>query len=64
MINIENLSVRFDNSEVLQSISLDIPEGTWSCLVGPNGAGKTTLIRLLTGEPPDVASELAGGGVE
>ncbi len=49
MINIENLSVRFDNAEVLQSINLDIPEGTWSCLVGPNGAGKTTLLRTMLG---------------
>ena len=49
MINIENLSVRFEDREVLQSISLEIPEGTWSCLVGPNGAGKTTLLRTMLG---------------
>lgn len=52
MINLENLSVRFDNREVLQSINLDIPEGSWSCLVGPNGAGKTTLLRTLLGMQP------------
>ena len=49
MINIENLSVRFEDREVLQSITLEIPEGTWSCLVGPNGAGKTTLLRTMLG---------------
>ena len=52
MINIENLSVRFDNREVLQSINLDIPVGSWSCLVGPNGAGKTTLLRTMLGMQP------------
>lgn len=52
MIDIENLSVRFADREVLQSISLEIPEGTWSCLVGPNGAGKTTLLRTMLGMQP------------
>lgn len=52
MINIENLSVRFADREVLQSITLEIPEGTWSCLVGPNGAGKTTLLRTMLGMQP------------
>ena len=52
MINIENLTVRFENAEVLKAISLDIPEGTWSCLVGPNGAGKTTLLRTMLGMQP------------
>jgi len=52
VINVENLIVRFDSAEVLQSVNLDIPEGTWSCLVGPNGAGKTTLLRTLLGMQP------------
>ena len=52
MINIENLSVHYENKKGLQSISLEIPEGTWSCLVGPNGAGKTTLLRSMLGMQP------------
>lgn len=52
MINIENLSVRFADRVVLQSITLEIPDGTWSCLVGPNGAGKTTLLRTMLGMQP------------
>jgi ABC-type multidrug transport system ATPase subunit len=43
MIEIKNLSVRYGDFYALNHITLDIPRGTWTCLVGPNGAGKTTF---------------------
>ena len=43
MIKVENLSVSFGERLVLDSISLEIPSGTWTSIVGPNGAGKTTF---------------------
>ena len=49
MIKVENLSVRYGAIEVLKSITLDIPDNTWTCLVGPNGAGKTTFLKSLLG---------------
>jgi ABC-2 type transport system ATP-binding protein len=33
---------------VLDSIDLDIPEGTIFALLGPNGAGKTTAVQILS----------------
>ncbi len=32
---------------VLKGISLDIPQGSFTCIVGPSGSGKTTLLNLL-----------------
>ncbi len=32
---------------VLKGISLEVPFGSFSCLVGPSGVGKTTLLNLL-----------------
>jgi iron complex transport system ATP-binding protein len=49
MIEIKNLSVRYGNFYALNHITLDIPRGTWTCLVGPNGAGKTTFLKTLLG---------------
>jgi ABC-2 type transport system ATP-binding protein len=47
MINIDNLSKKF-NSHIAVNISqLIIPEGESFGLVGNNGAGKTTLFRML-----------------
>jgi ABC-type multidrug transport system fused ATPase/permease subunit len=34
--------------QVLKDISLDIPAGTWVCIMGPSGCGKTTLLYLLS----------------
>ena len=49
MIEIKNLSVRYGDFYALNQITLDIPRGTWTCLVGPNGAGKTTFLKTLLG---------------
>ena len=49
MIKVENLSVSYGERLVLDSISLEIPTGTWTSIVGPNGAGKTTFFNVLTG---------------
>lgn len=44
----KNVSFRYDSSsEVLDSISIDIPAGRTVAFVGPSGGGKTTLCSLL-----------------
>ena len=47
-----NLSFKYDKKEakpILNSINLEIKEGTVNVLLGLNGCGKTTLIKLLAG---------------
>ncbi|MEC4675664.1 MAG: ABC transporter ATP-binding protein [Nitrospirota bacterium] len=48
-IQIENLSVIFNEKEVLKNINLSIEEGHFIGIVGPNGGGKSTLIRAILG---------------
>lgn len=51
-IKTSNLSFKYDKKAekyVLNSINLDIKEGTINVLLGLNGCGKTTLIKLLAG---------------
>jgi|LakMenEpi03Aug12_release.lakeMendotaPanAssembly.Ray.scaffolds.fasta_scaffold219149_2 ABC-2 type transport system ATP-binding protein len=47
MVNLRNLTKKFEGHEVINIESLTISRGTCFGLVGNNGAGKTTLLRLL-----------------
>lgn len=54
IVSIENISKKFDKSNVLNGITIDIPKGSICGLVGPNGAGKTTLLRIISSlQKPD-----------
>ncbi|XTZ19672.1 MAG: energy-coupling factor ABC transporter ATP-binding protein [cyanobacterium endosymbiont of Rhopalodia fuxianensis] len=48
-IQVKDLSFGWDNNSlVLQSCSLEVPEGEFWMLLGTNGSGKSTLLRLMT----------------
>ena len=47
ILNIDNISKRYNNHQALTDISLEIPSQSIFGLLGPNGAGKTTLIRII-----------------
>ena len=49
MIEVLNVTKRFDTLVALNQISLSIKEGSVVGLVGSNGAGKSTLLRILAG---------------
>ena len=49
MIEVKELTKRFDGFAALDGATLTVPAGSVYGLVGPNGAGKSTLIRHLTG---------------
>jgi ABC-2 type transport system ATP-binding protein len=49
IIEIKNLSRRFDDKLALNQIDLQIPRGKVFGIVGENGAGKTTLIKHILG---------------
>ncbi|MCD8053690.1 MAG: amino acid ABC transporter ATP-binding protein [Lachnospiraceae bacterium] len=47
MIEIKNLSKRFNNNVVLDGIDLTIHEGDVLAIIGPSGTGKSTLLRCI-----------------
>ena len=49
MLDITNLRAGYGGADVLRSLSISIPAGSFVGLLGPNGAGKTTLIRSISG---------------
>ena len=52
VVSVEEVTVAFDGTRVLDAVGLDVPTGTWVGVIGPNGAGKTTLLRSMAGLIP------------
>jgi molybdate transport system ATP-binding protein len=46
----ENVTVRYGETVVLDHVHWNIRSGEHWALIGPNGAGKTTLLKLITGD--------------
>ena len=49
MIEVKNVTKRFDGVVALDGLNVTVPRGAVYGLVGPNGAGKSTIIRHLAG---------------
>ena len=48
-IEIQGVSFRYDERQILKDVNLSIWPNDSICVVGPNGGGKTTLIKLIIG---------------
>jgi len=62
MLKVENLVAGYGKVQVLQGISLTVPEGQLVTLIGSNGAGKTTTLRALTGMIKPTSGSVTLGG--
>ncbi len=53
ILSIHNLSFKYASepgkkkTEVMRSVSFDVIEGEFTCIVGPSGCGKSTLLRMI-----------------
>lgn len=54
-ISVQNLTKRFGDKTVVNSVTMDVAHGEIKGFLGPNGSGKTTTIRLMCGllDPDD-----------
>lgn len=49
MLEVSNLNVWYDRTEVLRDVSFSVPEKQIVALLGGNGSGKTTTLNALSG---------------
>jgi Fe-S cluster assembly ATP-binding protein len=50
-LQVQNLSLSFEEKEILRDVSIDFWDGHIHAIVGPNGAGKSTLAQTIMGLP-------------
>ncbi len=61
-IQITDVGKRFGDFTALESIALEVPEGSLTALLGPSGSGKSTLLRIIAGlEMPDEGTVFIDG---
>ena len=48
-LSIKDVTKQFGDFKAVDGVSLDVPHGTFVCLLGPSGCGKTTLLRMIAG---------------
>ena len=49
MITVDRLYVRYDDTNILEDINLNLPTGITCAVIGPSGCGKSTLLNVLAG---------------
>lgn len=64
MIELTNVTKRFDTLTAVNNLSLTIPQGEVLGVLGPNGAGKTTLFKLIAGFLAPDAGRIRPSGPE
>ena len=50
MLQVKNISFRYNNDVVLKNISFSVKTGEHVSIIGESGSGKTTLLKLIYGE--------------
>ncbi|TKZ15479.1 urea ABC transporter ATP-binding subunit UrtE [Shimia litoralis] len=52
MLKIQDLTLHYGHSQILNGISMEAAVGEVTCVMGTNGVGKTSLIKAISGTHP------------
>ncbi len=62
ILELEQVTVRYDGRVALEDISLRMERGERLAVVGPNGAGKSTLFKVIAGVLPPTSGQVLVAG--
>lgn len=48
-VELTDITVKHNDTVVIDNVSLKIEKGNFAAIIGPNGAGKTTLVKVILG---------------
>lgn len=62
LLDLKNVTIRFGGLTAVDSVDLQVEEGSIQALIGPNGAGKSTMFNLITGIYAPTEGEITFAG--
>src|SRR3954454_16691137 len=58
LIELRSVSKSYGETNVLETLSLEVRDGEFITLLGPSGSGKTTILRLIGGFTTPTSGEI------
>jgi putative spermidine/putrescine transport system ATP-binding protein len=58
---LRSLTKKYGSFIAVENINLDIPAGSYCCLLGPSGCGKTTTLRMIAGHEEATSGDVIIG---
>jgi spermidine/putrescine transport system ATP-binding protein len=63
-VSLHGLSKSFGDFHAVRDVDLEIPSGSYYCLLGPSGSGKSTILRMVAGLESATTGSIAIGGAD
>jgi putative spermidine/putrescine transport system ATP-binding protein len=60
-VMLRSLTKKYGSFIAVENINLDIPAGSYCCLLGPSGCGKTTTLRMIAGHEEATSGDVIIG---
>lgn len=60
MISLKNISMKYDNLQVLKNFNITFENNKITCLVGPSGVGKTTIVNIVANLIKPIEGQIEG----
>ncbi len=64
MIELQNVSLRYGDREILNNVSLKIEDNKIKAVLGPSGVGKSTILKLILGLIKPTAGRILIDGID
>jgi spermidine/putrescine transport system ATP-binding protein len=63
-VSLRGIAKSFGDFQAVRDVDLEIPSGSYYCLLGPSGSGKSTILRMIAGLESTSAGTISIGGTD